>query len=120
MRFFVPNTPDPDGRDRKWLLLRDYCRSLGYAAKDRKLFRLVYKQHGVRAEAEVGKDVLTEFGLEQVLAIFEARPFLICTVKRGLLQGRPLVIQPQAVVLAEEFETLARTAAAGRSPSPFP
>ncbi|MBV9155107.1 MAG: hypothetical protein JO097_02525 [Acidobacteriaceae bacterium] len=108
MRFFVPSANDLHQAEEMYRTIRERVAASAGPVKDRRIYRLKFKQEGTQHTALVGSD-RHAFGNQPVLAIFEGSDGVhyVCTQAGSASDGEPHPVDRNAVVEAEDFSALA-------------
>lgn len=103
MEFFIPGAESPTSAEQIWSNTRARVEEGFGAVRDRRVFRLEFRQHAKDMAAEVGQ-ADPELG-ETVVAIFGGREVnYVCTASRGVAHGSPSLIGKYETYEIEYFE----------------
>jgi hypothetical protein len=102
MKFFVPHTADEAVALATFEAIRTFvAATTGLTVSHRKVFCLRYHHEQTEQYAKVGEPDPSSG--EEIIAILHAHTFLICTRNHGVLRGRPIQIDEQAVDAVTDF-----------------
>jgi hypothetical protein len=103
MHFFFPKTSDPAEANKFYEASRTFCeQQTGWQITKRLIYAIRYRHNGHEYLAQVG-DLDNTDGL--VTCIFEtSQAFLVCTPKRGVLRGEPMIVGRSDISDIEDFE----------------
>lgn len=103
MKFFIPHAKDDKQAEDVYESTKKFAKQqMSWEIADRRIRKLQYSHEGKDFVAEVGK-VESRTG-EEVIAILESRTFLICTPRRGVLGGEPMMVGKNDAHHVEDFE----------------
>ena len=107
MHFFIPLASSAEEAERRLEGIAKFVQRPVPPIHER-IFRLVYRHHGVRYVAEVGQPIDDYYqSVGPVIAIFGGNPLLICMRDRGVLRGGPIFVSNESVEEAVFFEETA-------------
>ncbi len=103
MEFFVPGAKSPTRAEEIWNSTRARVEEQFGSVRDRRVFRLEFRQHAKDTAAEVGQ-IDPELG-ETVVAIFGTRDTnYICTADDGVAGGQPTLVGKHQTYGIEYFD----------------
>ncbi len=102
MKFFLPHTNDDQQAEIVYQGIKRYAsRATGLAIADQKIFKIAFAHREREYQAEVGR--VEEVSGEIIVAILESDMFMICTANRGIVRGRPIMVEKGKVHTIEYF-----------------
>jgi len=103
MEFFIPGAESPGSAEQIWSDTRERLEEDFGKVRDRRVFRLEFRQHAKDVAAEVGQ-ADPELG-ETVVAIFGGREMnYVCTASRGVARGSASLVGKYETYDIEYFE----------------
>jgi hypothetical protein len=105
MKFFVPGADSEEQRQEIFDSARKTAKTtVGWAATERKIYRLSYNHDGMEYMATVG-EMEPRTG-ECVTVILDAiGMFLVCTPNSGVFRGEPILVGKKEVGSVVDFES---------------
>lgn len=102
MKFFLPHATDPASAETAYNAIKQFAEELtGWKVSNRRIYRLEFVHNGKHYTAEVGQR--TDFNDEEVIAILDSDPYLICTPNQGVIVGPPLFVGHHLVLRRDDF-----------------